>query len=135
MNAYIALFRGINIGGHNLLPMKGLVAILEEMGCKNIRTYIQSGNVVFQTRKRQSDLVAKEISLKILERLIHQMGKHCTSFSWNRNLNPQTWRGSSLLNPGEKSLNSTNGYFIYSPLMEWVNPNWLPRSSKPLAFR
>ncbi len=44
----IALFRGINVGGHNLLPMKELVIMLEELGCEAVKTYIQSGNVVFQ---------------------------------------------------------------------------------------
>lgn len=44
MKTYIALFRGINIGGHHALPMKGLVKLLEELGCSDIRTYIQSGN-------------------------------------------------------------------------------------------
>ena len=57
MNTYIALFRGINVGGKNLLPMKELVAILEDIGHKNIRTYIQSGNVVFQNKKK---LAAKD---------------------------------------------------------------------------
>jgi len=45
----IALFRGINVGGRNILPMKGLVEILEGLGYKNIQTYIQSGNVVFDS--------------------------------------------------------------------------------------
>jgi len=67
VNTYIALFRGINIGGNNLLPMKGLMGILEELGLKNIKTYIQSGNVVFQTGKGQRDKITNEISLKILK--------------------------------------------------------------------
>lgn len=68
MNTYIALFRGINVGGNNILPMKNLVTILEEMGYQKIQTYIQSGNVVFQTKKTQTDKIAEEISAKILER-------------------------------------------------------------------
>jgi uncharacterized protein (DUF1697 family) len=47
MNRYVALLRGINVGGKHLLPMKSLVEIFELNGCKNVRTYIQSGNVVF----------------------------------------------------------------------------------------
>ncbi len=49
MNTYIALFRAINVGGRNTLPMKELVVLLEEMGAKEVRTYIQSGNAVFQS--------------------------------------------------------------------------------------
>lgn len=52
MNTYIALFRGINIGGKNLLPMKELVGYFEAAGCSNVRSYIQSGNVVFDSRKK-----------------------------------------------------------------------------------
>jgi uncharacterized protein (DUF1697 family) len=47
MNTMIALFRGINVGGHNKLPMRDLVEILAGLGLRNIETYIQSGNVVF----------------------------------------------------------------------------------------
>jgi len=46
MNICIALFRGINVGGSNLLPMAELRAVLEKNGCADVRTYIQSGNVV-----------------------------------------------------------------------------------------
>ena len=47
MKTYVALFRGINVGGRNVLPMKVLVAVLEDIGARNIKTYIQSGNGVF----------------------------------------------------------------------------------------
>jgi uncharacterized protein (DUF1697 family) len=43
----IALFRGINVGGRNKLPMRELVAVLEELGLTDVKTYIQSGNAVF----------------------------------------------------------------------------------------
>jgi uncharacterized protein (DUF1697 family) len=45
---FIALLRGINVGGAGTLPMKELVAILESLGATNARTYIQSGNAVFE---------------------------------------------------------------------------------------
>lgn len=48
---YIALFRGINVGGRNSLLMKELVAIMEVDGYTNIKTYIQSGNVVFESTR------------------------------------------------------------------------------------
>ena len=48
MKTYIALLRGINVGGKGTLPMKELVAILESLGCRNVQTYIQSGNAVFE---------------------------------------------------------------------------------------
>jgi uncharacterized protein (DUF1697 family) len=48
MPTFIALLRGINVGGAGTLPMKELIAILESLGAENARTYIQSGNAVFE---------------------------------------------------------------------------------------
>lgn len=45
---YIALLRGINVGGKNILPMKDLAGMFEKAGCEKVETYIQSGNVVFR---------------------------------------------------------------------------------------
>jgi uncharacterized protein (DUF1697 family) len=44
---HVALLRGINVGGKNLLRMEHLVRIFEAAGCRAVRTYIQSGNVIF----------------------------------------------------------------------------------------
>ncbi len=44
---HIALFRGINVGGKNILPMKDLRTLLEQFGAQSVKTYIQSGNAVF----------------------------------------------------------------------------------------
>ena len=44
---YVALLRGINVGGRNRLPMDELACMFEDAGCACVRTYIQSGNVVF----------------------------------------------------------------------------------------
>lgn len=62
MNTYIALFRGINVGGNNKLPMKELVAVLEGLGLRDIRTYIQSGNVVFSGKQEDKTKLAARIS-------------------------------------------------------------------------
>lgn len=44
---YLALLRGINVGGNNIIKMVALKACFEKMGFSNIATYIQSGNVIF----------------------------------------------------------------------------------------
>jgi len=46
-NTYAALLRGINVGGKHKLPMKDLAEVFSASKCKDVRTYIQSGNVVF----------------------------------------------------------------------------------------
>ncbi len=45
---FVALLRGINVGGKNILPMKELTAMFCEAGCGNVRSHIQSGNVFFE---------------------------------------------------------------------------------------
>ena len=44
----VALLRGINVGGNNMLPMKELAKMFADAGCTDVRTYIQSGNVIFK---------------------------------------------------------------------------------------
>jgi uncharacterized protein (DUF1697 family) len=51
MPTYIALLRAVNVGGTGKLPMTELQAMCERIGCDNVRTYIASGNVVFQSKK------------------------------------------------------------------------------------
>jgi uncharacterized protein (DUF1697 family) len=53
---YLALLRGINVGGKNKVPMAELRACIEELGCENVRTYIASGNVMFESNKRSAEL-------------------------------------------------------------------------------
>ncbi len=48
LSTYLALLRGVNVGGKNLLPMKDLAGMFAKAGCSDVRTYIQSGNVIFQ---------------------------------------------------------------------------------------
>ncbi|MFT6656905.1 DUF1697 domain-containing protein [Maritalea sp.] len=47
MNKYVALFRGLNVGGHNKITMVELRVMLEAADCQKVTTYIQSGNAVF----------------------------------------------------------------------------------------
>ena len=68
MKTYIALFRGINVGGRHILPMKELVALLEELGCRNVKTYIQSGNAVFESQVNNASQLSKKISAEIKKR-------------------------------------------------------------------
>lgn len=49
MNLYIILLRGVNVGGNNLLPMKDLKAHLEKAGFEQVKTYIQSGNILLMS--------------------------------------------------------------------------------------
>ena len=62
---YIALFRGINVGGNNILPMKELVAVLKSLGLQNVKTYIRSGNAAFRSKASDAKPLADKIAAAI----------------------------------------------------------------------
>ncbi len=68
MNSYVALFRGINVGGKNSLPMKELVGILEKLGCRQIQTYIQSGNAVLKSAEKDPVALTSRITAEVKKR-------------------------------------------------------------------
>ena len=70
MSAYIALLRAVNVSGKNRLSMAGLRALLEELGLRDVRTYLQSGNAVFSVPVAAADGLAADIE----ERLSRDLG-------------------------------------------------------------
>ncbi len=58
---YLALLRGINVGGKNIIRMADLKTCLEEIGLAGVSTYIQSGNVIFQSAERDKHKLEREI--------------------------------------------------------------------------
>lgn len=65
MSVRIALFRGINVGGRNSLPMKALSTLLKSLGCSAVKTYMQSGNVVFEHANEDDRELTREIGAAI----------------------------------------------------------------------
>jgi len=65
MKTYIALFRGINVGGNNMLPMKELKEVLEKAACADVRTYIQSGNVIFRCAMTDTARLEKRLAAAV----------------------------------------------------------------------
>jgi uncharacterized protein (DUF1697 family) len=65
--AHVALLRGINVGGKNKLPMKDLAKLFAEVGCEDVRTYIQSGNVVFHADATTAEKVPAAVAKAIQE--------------------------------------------------------------------
>ena len=61
MPKYIALLRGINVGGNNIIQMADLKSCFEDMGFSDVRTYIQSGNVIFSAKESVSDRLTSKI--------------------------------------------------------------------------
>ncbi len=62
---YIALLRGINVSGQKLIKMEALRKMFEDMAFKNVRTYIQSGNVIFEAAKTKNESLAAKIEKQL----------------------------------------------------------------------
>jgi uncharacterized protein (DUF1697 family) len=67
LKTWIALLRGVNVGGNGKLPMKDLVTSLQRVGYGSVRTYIQSGNIVFQSAKGTSHTLSTQIATLIMK--------------------------------------------------------------------
>jgi uncharacterized protein (DUF1697 family) len=67
-DTYVALLRGINLGGKNKLPMKDLVDMFGTAGCRDVQSYIQSGNVIFKADSSFSATIAGIVTAQIAER-------------------------------------------------------------------
>jgi uncharacterized protein (DUF1697 family) len=67
VSRFVALFRGINVGGKHIVPMQALREILAACGCEDVHTYIQSGNAIFSSAVAASEL-SKSIKHAIEER-------------------------------------------------------------------
>lgn len=68
MKTYITLLRGINVSGKNIIKMDALKKVFIDLGLENVQTYIQSGNVIFNTNKKLSksdltELISNQIKL------------------------------------------------------------------------
>ena len=70
MPVYIALLRGINVGPHKRMKMDKLRVSCEALGFRNVKTYIQSGNVVFRAAK----LAAPAVSTKLEAQIVKDFG-------------------------------------------------------------
>ncbi|WP_299338866.1 DUF1697 domain-containing protein [uncultured Psychroserpens sp.] len=61
MNTYIVLLRGINVGGHKKVPMAELRELLTKTGFESVKTYIQSGNVIFQSSELNNATIEQKV--------------------------------------------------------------------------
>ena len=69
MNSYISMLRGINVSGRNKVMMKELIAVYESAGFRNARTYVQSGNVVFDCPRTDPAVLSSTIEGAIAKTL------------------------------------------------------------------
>lgn len=67
MEKYIALLRGINVGGHRIIKMEHLKDVFYSMEFKNAQTYIQSGNIIFETKRTDVTVLQQKIEQQLYD--------------------------------------------------------------------
>ncbi len=70
-NTYVALLRGINVGGNNIIKMTDLKSRFEAIGLTSVITYIQSGNVIFKSSESNHELLTSKIEAG-LEKILNK---------------------------------------------------------------
>ena len=73
MTTHLALLRGINVSGHNMIKMDALKTTLEAIGFQNVQTYIQSGNVFVDTEEENAASVGFKIKQEIFKAFGHEV--------------------------------------------------------------
>ena len=134
MNTYVMLFRGINVGGRNILPMKELIHLLETEGFENVKTYIQSGNVLLSSPQKPDDSVRMAIQSRYgfspsimtfeitdFEVMVKnspfasEAGKTIHFFFCNEQPKPDTEKLKQLVSPTEQYEIIGNVFYLYAP--------------------
>lgn len=98
LTVFVALLRGVNVGGNNMISMKELKGSFERIGFSNVSTYINSGNVIFQSKENDARKLERKIEQmlssdyqldsKVVVRSLGEMEKLVKAL-------PQSWSGDS----------------------------------------
>ena len=70
---YVALLRGLNVGGNNLIKMDVLRSLCEAAGLKNVKTFLQAGNITFDSNSKNPALIAARIEKQMLASMKREM--------------------------------------------------------------
>lgn len=127
---YLALLRGVNVGGRGLIRMSELKECLEKAGFAEVRTYIQSGNVLFAAPKTETGRLARKMEAAIEEKFAMKVGVvvfageewreivQRTPKSWGKN---KDWKHNLLaLLPGTEAIDVVKAMGVLKPEIEAV---------------
>src|SRR5512137_2279952 len=114
MSVYISLLRGINVGGLKRLPMDTLRGIYAGMGFTNVRTYVQSGNVVFDSLQGDRSVLVRQIE----DQIEHKCGFHVEVFIRQAHDMLGILSNNPFLNNRNEDSKKLYVIFIYQPPVE-----------------
>ena len=101
MTVYVALLRGVNVGGRSKVDMQELQKRIEALGCSDVSTYINSGNVLFRDRRKAptlTRLLEQELGRRVAIRSLTQMEALCDRIpaGWSNDKEQKTDVGFAL---------------------------------------
>ncbi len=107
MSVYVALLRGVNVGGRGKVDMRELKRSFERLGCSDVATYINSGNVIFRDRRKASTLtrlLEQDLGRRVAVRSLADVQALCDSISeqWTNDTEQKTDVAFLLDDRGEK---------------------------------
>jgi len=110
VTAYVALLRGVNVGRHGRIDMPGLKRAFEGLGCEDVRTYINSGNVLFRDRRSASTLTRlaeQALGARVAIRTLAEMRTLCDSIpsEWTNDKEQKTDVAFRLDGKGDRAFN------------------------------
>lgn len=101
MPVYIALLRGVNLGGHKMVAMADLRAMLEGLGFTEVRSLLQSGNLVFQGRAQASASLERKLEQEAQRRLDLETDFHVrTAAEWQTIIKRNPFPDAARRDPG-----------------------------------
>jgi uncharacterized protein (DUF1697 family) len=106
VTVYVALLRGVNVGGRGTVDMRELKQQVESLGCKDVSTYINSGNVIFRDRRAASTLTREletMLGRRVAVRSLAQIQELCARIpgDWGNDKEQKTDVGFALDEPRE----------------------------------
>jgi len=111
MSTLVTMLRGINVGGQKKLSMETLREIFKGFGFTNIRTYVQSGNVVFESPVQEPSLLTESIETRIE----HTCGFHVEVFIRQAQELKRILAGNPFLNDRHEDPSKLHVTFLYRP--------------------
>ena len=101
MPSYIALLRGVNLAGHKMVAMADLRAMLEALGFTDVRSLLQSGNLVFQGRAQASASLERKLEQEAQRRLDLETDFHVrTAAEWQAIIKRNPFAAAARQDPG-----------------------------------
>jgi len=101
MTRYIALLRGVNLGGHNKVAMADLRALLSKMGLADVQTVLQSGNAVFGCAAKSCAALERSLEAEVEKRLKLKIDFHVrTAGEWRAVIDANPFPAEAQKDPG-----------------------------------